>query len=815
VTSQLFCPQDERRRLVRDSTVNGVDYLEVLPSQRTLLVHCFRSTHGLDAGNVRIEGGERIRAKAVWAFPGDELHASHPQLLPSAELDLVPVDANVLAVRTDSNGDFSTYTLTLVESPARPDRPPPSFDELVSTVPFSFKVDCPSDFDCAPPEECPVPTPSAPQIDYLAKDYASFRRLMLDRLAVLVPDWEERSPADLLVALVEVLAYAGDSLSYFQDAAATEAYLGTARRRTSVRRHARLVDYVMHEGANARVWVCLDAGQGADGATLPERTMVLSAETGASARAGPEEVGRALSAGALVFETLHSAPLRAARNRIELYTWGDERCCLPKGATRATLLGSAADLDLHAGSVLVFEETLGPRSGRAVDADPAHRHAVRLSAEPVEREDPVFPGRLVLDVEWFPDDALPFPLCLWELVDDAGERRRASVARGNVVLADHGVQQPRPRGGAREEREQLGVPERGRRFRPELDFRGLTHALPYDDRTARKRSAAAALRLDLRSVKPWIRVFGEDEIWTPERELLNSDRFATSFVAEMEEDGRAFLRFGDGVLGRQPAVGAPFSTIYRIGNGAAGNVGPSSLCRVVTDLDVTAVTNPLPATGGTDPEPLEQVRLQAPQAFRSQRRAVTVDDYAAVAERHPEVQRAGATRRWTGSWYTVFVTVDRVGGREITREFEDELRAFMDPYRLAGYDLEIDAPRFVPLELAVTVCVRPGYVRSTVEQALLEALGSRDLPDGRRGFFHPDNFTFAQPVYLSPIVAAAMAVPGVDWVDVTAFHRWREAPGTTLADGRIGLGRLEIARLDNDPNRPERGRIELDMRGGL
>ena len=52
-----------------------------------------------------------------------------------------------------------------------------------------------------------------------------------------------------------MLAYVGDHLSYQQDAVATEAYLGTARRRVSVRRHARLVDYAMHDGCNARAWV--------------------------------------------------------------------------------------------------------------------------------------------------------------------------------------------------------------------------------------------------------------------------------------------------------------------------------------------------------------------------------------------------------------------------------------------------------------------------------------------------------------------------------------------------------------------------------
>ena len=96
---------------------------------------------------------------------------------------------------------------------------------------------------------------SPPEIDYLAKDYASFRQLMLDHLALRVPGWTERSEADLGIVLVEILAYVGDYLSYYQDAVATEAYLGTARRRTSIKRHVRLLDYVLHEGCNARVWV--------------------------------------------------------------------------------------------------------------------------------------------------------------------------------------------------------------------------------------------------------------------------------------------------------------------------------------------------------------------------------------------------------------------------------------------------------------------------------------------------------------------------------------------------------------------------------
>ena len=79
---------------------------------------------------------------------------------------------------------------------------------------------------------------------------------MLDRLSLLAPGLAASAARPTSgVALVELLAYVADELSYRQDAVATEAYLATARRRISLRRHARLVDYLMHEGCNARAWV--------------------------------------------------------------------------------------------------------------------------------------------------------------------------------------------------------------------------------------------------------------------------------------------------------------------------------------------------------------------------------------------------------------------------------------------------------------------------------------------------------------------------------------------------------------------------------
>jgi hypothetical protein len=193
---------------------------------------------------------------------------------------------------------------------------------------------------------------------------------------------------------------------------------------------------------------------------------------------------------------------------------------------------------------------------------------------------------------------------------------------------------------------------------------------------------------------------------------------------------------------------------------------------------------------------------------------VTPADYVEVTERHSQVQRAAASFRWTGSWHTVFVTADRWGGFPVDNAFKDELRGHLERYRMAGHDLEIDAPRFVPLEIEMAVCARPDYFRSDVKAALLEVFSNRTLPDGWRGVFHPDNFSLGQAVYLSRLYAAAMAVQGVASVRVTKFQRW-DAPGDeALEEGVLELARLEIARLDNDPNYPERGVLRVMVEGG-
>jgi hypothetical protein len=825
-TRAYACKDEERREALKDHpTLMGIDFLEVSEDQHELSVYFVGSEdenknvipENLTFRNVEITGGTRITKIRVTGveYPEDQ-------------------DGRVIIAVTDDEdpangvGDFSPYVLRLVGVE--------NLDPLFSRVAFSFKVGCPAEFDCEPERECPTEILPEPELDYMAKDYASFRRLMLDRLSILLPGWEERNPADLQITLVELLAYVGDYLSYQQDAVATEAYLGTALRRVSARRHARLVDYFMHDGCNARAWVQVQTT--GNGVVLPKGTRLLTKTDQPPGKIGPARLIATISAGAEAFETMHEATLYAAHNRLAFYAWGDRECCLPRGATGATLSGR---LDtLKAGDVLILEEVLGPRTGVPGDADPEHRHAVRLTrVSPAEGEpdleDPLFEDPatnepvLVTEIEWHAEDALPFPLCISAKTDEEHGGRYVedvSVAHGNVVLADHGLTTiddedlgavpdedpiPRARNDSRPGKDESEpvFP----RFRPPLDRAPLTQAAPY----AKERSASSATRWDLRDVLPQIRLDDDEGAgpWLPTRDLLGSGPADRRFVAEVETDGRAYLRFGDDTFGLRPARGTEFAARYRVGNGVRGNVGADAIAYVVTDdAAVRSARNPLPAWGGVEPESIEEVRQTAPSAFRVQERAVTPEDYAEMAQRHPEVQRAAATIRWTGSWYTVFLTIDRFGGRPLDAGFEEELRAHLERYRLAGHDLEVDGPRYVSLEVEMLVCVMPEYFRSDVKAVLLEVLGNRTLPDGRRGVFHPDNLTFGQPVYLSRLYEAAQAVEGVDRVEITRFQRQGLDDRKPLDDGVLPMHPLEIARLDNDPNFPENGALRLFMEGG-
>jgi hypothetical protein len=985
MTGNLICREEHRRDDVRAAKLFGLDYAEVNDDQRTLYAYFLgKAPQKIELANIRIGGGRRIR----------DVRAVNLKMQRQPD----PTRDDFMEVMVNHPGDFSTYTMSVVklDDHGNPtDQPFDGFDPRYFSVEVDFKAGCPSDLDCKLPHVCPSAPRVEPEINYLAKDYASFRQLILDRIALIMPDWQETHVPDLGIALVELLAYAGDYLSYYQDAVATEAYLGTARQRISVRRHARLMDYQMHEGCNARAWLTIqtDTQETFDRAGIYFITP-FSGAPGNHVLTESDLVNVPASSYE-IFEPLwpRGSPITIypAHSEIRFYTWGDCECCLVKGATSATLIdrwvavdepppsgdasrpvaraaasesdpetdgppGTERELKLKPGNVLIFEEVVGPKTGNHSDADPKHRQAVRLTSVKAAVDPLYHPygerfGQPVVEIEWAPEDALSFTLCISApgIPPDCECIENVSVARGNVILVDHGGGTSEPLGAVGTKSVIERCPTQCNPgdtaiapslFRPVLNERPLTFCEPLPECG----SARALLTQDPRQTLPAMSLSSIPpapgcpaapdpappceipplfefsdltdptslakrlkhptdpasqlvlvqltpstktllaaydgasplpapmraalianltdllETWLPLRDLLESDAGGRVFVAEMDNDGYSHLRFGDGQLGRMPDAGTAFQAAYRTGNGSAGNVGAETITYLVLrnqKLSGAAIKprNPLPAGGGTDPEPIADVKLFAPYAFRNVlERAIIADDYSTLADDNQrrleqraeliaeliandsaaasskticmtpfvELQGSKAVLRWTGSWYQVLVALDPEGREIASRELIEEVDAYLEPYRRIGHDLEVAQAVYIPLDLAMTVCVLPQYLRSHVESALLDVFSNRVLADGTKGFFHPDNLTFGEGIFVSGIIAAAQAVTGVQNVQVTRLERYEigepqpgEDQAAELPTGSVfSLGPLQIARLDNDPNFPENGRLVLDMRGG-
>lgn len=148
--------------------------------------------------------------------------------------------------------------------------------------------------------------------------------------------------------------------------------------------------------------------------------------------------------------------------------------------------------------------------------------------------------------------------------------------------------------------------------------------------------------------------------WTFYDHLLDAGPNDTAYTIITDEGGITWIEFGDDVNGRTPTPGAAITVTYRTGAGRAGNVAAGTLKQLTSAVVVLGVTQPVQdvtnstaAVGGADPETLDSIRINAPRSLAAINRAVTTDDYAALARRMGGVGKARATG--TAGAVTVYV----------------------------------------------------------------------------------------------------------------------------------------------------------------
>jgi hypothetical protein len=831
--------QDElQRRADNLGTLNGIELIfveideSVSPPVALLTVEFFNATalaeilddflsNGVLATSLfQIRGGRRV-------LGGED--AGQVQV---KDIQDGPGPAPSLRLRVEPVGDYSTYRLISLH---------PDMDLLFRELAFKFRPGC-FNLNCRPTREPPPAPGAAPVIDYLARDYHSFKHLLIAAMGERVPGWHVTSEADLDQVLIGLIAARGDELADYQDRIVNEAYFGRARKRVSLARHARLVDYHIHQGNQASTWLALEV---LGDPVIPETFSVWTHQN------WDDE-------GAQIFKAKVAQACFADLNGLGLYTWGGIVTALELGATEADLaLPAGVDPSVEANATdlrdrlldpsvrhLLIEEKLNPETGRPAGRDKRQRQLLRLLDDPLRattRFDAVNNAWMVR-VRWHLEDALTSRYCFVTRCPGEPPEEAVSLFHGNLLEVAHG--------------------------RPHLTL----FTDPERPMTAVYTAALDAVRSGFRTTMPWgkvsearyhetpwgrlcplpegplayrntppggetaplsslaVQVEGMAGAWGEEIDLIESRTDDNHYIVETDEYGFSAIRFGHPPNGEPPPPASFVATVYQVGIGSEGNVGTDSLRSFDRALfpAVQRAWNPFDAVDGRDPETPDVIRRRAPEAYRArQLRAVTLQDYRERAEELSFVQRAAASYDWTGSWRTVRITVDPLGGTTLTDEQLDELADYLNAVRLIGEDLEIRPPVFVALDIQLVVCAHPSFWPEDLTAVLEEEFSDGYTGDGRLGFFHPDNFTFGQILHSSQIIGRALEVPGVDRVLKLSIRRWDQAGGPTNSvlvinpedlptseDLKIEVGANEIILVANDPNALEDGRMAIRVEGG-
>lgn len=304
----------------------------------------------------------------------------------------------------------------------------------------------------------------------------------------------------------------------------------------------------------------------------------------------------------------------------------------------------------------------------------------------------------------------------------------------------------------------------------------------------------------------------DSEPWTLQESLAFSRERQKHVVVEIDDDDRATLIFGDGAFGAIPARDTMIRATYRVGGGTHGNVAAGTIQTIIDApqlaLLAAQVTNPSPASGGADRESIEHAVQHAPNVFRAHKRAVTEEDYKALALNFPGV---GKVRAEATSWNTVKLFVAPQGGGFVSDTLEAELLAYFEDKRQIGTRIDIEDVTYVPIYVTAQVGVTRYYTPEAVI-AQVKAVAASQLAF--------ENVDFAQPLYLSKFYEVIEQIDGVEYVTITEFRRGDphlpnpahpgQPPGYIEPTGKLQLRTNEI------PTAPDSSKREnAAYRGGL
>jgi hypothetical protein len=278
-----------------------------------------------------------------------------------------------------------------------------------------------------------------------------------------------------------------------------------------------------------------------------------------------------------------------------------------------------------------------------------------------------------------------------------------------------------------------------------------------------------------------LRVFVDATEWFPSgisgdgTSFLGDEADSEVFGWQIDADGLATIKFGDGVNGAVPPVSAVIAGVYRVGGGKAANsVGKRTITTFSPAIiGVVSVTNEDQPSGGSDAETIEHAKKHGPLSLQALNRAVTLGDFEVLAKAVPGggvksarayqgdspwvvnvyIMADGTNPVPTGQWFPRLDSgTGLIGG---VGRFLTERKAV--PARLEVYPVVVVIPY-----VSLTVYALSNYLRSAIRGELQDRLIT---------LFEAIQDDFGIGLPTSRVVQVVENTPGVDWVQVNALHR--------------------------------------------
>lgn len=266
-----------------------------------------------------------------------------------------------------------------------------------------------------------------------------------------------------------------------------------------------------------------------------------------------------------------------------------------------------------------------------------------------------------------------------------------------------------------------------------------------------------------------------DILWSEVPHLLDSGPKDRVYTTVIDPAGKTTIRFGDGLNGARPPTGSQnVRARFRKGLGLQGRVGAGALNILMSrPLGLSSAVNPLPSSGGADPEGVDEIRANAPLTVRTLDRAVSAIDYQDLAQGYAGIAKAEARLLADGVAQFVHLTVageeaeQILPGSALHAGLAAAIAEHSDPYRRAL----ISSFRPATFRVGAMLKTDPAHLPDVVLAAVAARLRADFGFAARR---------FSQTVWMSEIVAALHQVPGVVAVDMTRLYRDLDPDGTPL-----------------------------------